>query len=74
MFLVAAVAMLVLAGSIPLSSRARAQTFFGAQRFPAIDVDTADNLYLMMSVATAPASEHTTAQPDLLHYVAQRGC
>jgi hypothetical protein len=57
-FLVAAVAMLVLAGSIPLSSRARAQTFFGAQRFPAIEVDTNDNLYLMMSVATAPASEH----------------
>ena len=56
MFLAAAVALLVLAGSLPLSSRARAQTFFGAQRFPAIEVDTADNLYLMMSVATAPAS------------------
>src|SRR4030095_8314646 len=57
-FLVAAVAMLVLAGSIPFSGKARAQTFFGAQRFPTIDVDSADNLYLMMSVATAPASEH----------------
>jgi hypothetical protein len=57
-FLVAAVAMLVVAGSIPLSSKTRAQTFFGAQRFPAIDVDANDNLYLMMSVATAPASEH----------------
>lgn len=31
---------------------------FGAQRFPAIDVDGNDNLYLMMSTATAPASEH----------------
>ena len=58
MFLIAGVAMLLLAGSIPLSSRARAQTFFGAQRFPAIDVDSADNLFLIMSVATAPASEH----------------
>lgn len=57
-FLLAAAAMLVLVGSYPLSSRARAQGFFGAQRFPAIDVDRADNLYLMMSVATAPASEH----------------
>ncbi|PYT02532.1 MAG: hypothetical protein DMF60_21165 [Acidobacteria bacterium] len=57
-FLAAAVALLVLAGSLPLSSRSRAQSFFGAQRFPAIEVDTADNLYLMMSVATAPASEH----------------
>jgi hypothetical protein len=57
-FLIAAAAMLLLAGSIPLSSRARAQTFFGAQRFPAIDVDSADNLFLIMSVATAPASEH----------------
>jgi hypothetical protein len=56
--LIAVVAMLLLAGSIPLSSRARAQTFFGAQRFPAIDVDSADNLFLIMSVATAPASEH----------------
>lgn len=57
-FLAAAVAMLVVAGSIPLSSKTRAQTFFGAQRFPALDVDFNDNLYLMMSVATAPASEH----------------
>jgi hypothetical protein len=58
-FLLAAAVMLAIAGSSPLSSRARAQgTFFGAQRFPAIDVDGSDNLYLMMSVATAPASEH----------------
>ena len=41
-----------------MSRSARAQTSFGAQRFPAIDIDSADNLYLMMSVATAPASEH----------------
>ena len=50
--------MLVLAGSSPMLERVRAQGFFGAQRFPAIDVDRNDNLYLMMSVATAPASEH----------------
>ncbi len=51
--------MLVLAGPAPVSERARAQgVFYGAQRFPAIDVDANDNLYLMMSVATAPASEH----------------
>ncbi|MEK6285190.1 MAG: sialidase family protein [Acidobacteriota bacterium] len=56
--LLAAAVMLVIAGSSPMSRRARAQTFFGAQRFPAIDVDSGDNLYLMMSVATAPASEH----------------
>src|SRR6185503_20449385 len=58
-FLAIAVAILVMAGSLPQSGTARAQGgFFGAQRVPAIDVDTADNLYLMMSVATAPASEH----------------
>ena len=57
-FFIAAL-MLVLAGSTPVLDRARAQgVFFGAQRFPAIDVDANDNLYLMMSVATAPASEH----------------
>lgn len=51
--------MLAVAASTPLSEKARAQgMFFGAQRFPAIDVDSSDNLYLMMSVATAPASEH----------------
>jgi len=43
----------------PISEKVRAQgLFFGAQRWPAIDVDNNDNLYLMMSVATAPASEH----------------
>jgi hypothetical protein len=43
----------------PISEKVRAQgLFYGAQRWPAIDVDNNDNLYLMMSVATAPASEH----------------
>jgi hypothetical protein len=44
--------------SIVRSVRAQVGIQFGAQRFPAIDVDRNDNLYLMMSVATAPASEH----------------
>ena len=48
-----------LAGPGTVIEKASAQAlFFGAQRFPAIDVDANDNLYLMMSVATAPASEH----------------
>src|SRR5262245_17684481 len=49
-----------LAGIYPLNSKVHAQlpTFFGATRAPAIDVDKANKLYLMMSVATAPASEH----------------
>jgi hypothetical protein len=59
-FLLTAAVMLVIAGSTPVLERARAQgVFFGAQRFPAIDVDSDDNLYLMMSTATAPASAHT---------------
>ncbi len=59
MFLLFAAVMLVLAGPTPVFERARAQgLFFGAQRFSVIDVDANDNLYLMMSVATAPASEH----------------
>lgn len=43
----------------PWPRRVEAQfpTAFGATRFPAIDVDKDDNIYLMMSVATAPASE-----------------
>src|SRR5258706_14080775 len=60
--LIAAVAavMILTVGISPLSKRAVAQaTFFGAQRFPAIDVDSNDNLYLMSSTATAPASAHT---------------
>lgn len=60
MLLLAAAMMIALAGSSQFSRRARAQgLFFGAQRFPALDVDSADNLYMMMSVATAPASAHT---------------
>src|SRR5216684_5416998 len=59
LLLVAAMTMFAAAGSSPVLRNARAQgQFFGAQRFPAIDVDSNDNLYLMMSTATAPASEH----------------
>jgi len=58
--LAVATAMLGVSGLSPVLKRARAQAqFFGAERFPAIDVDGGDNLYLMMSVATAPASAHT---------------
>jgi hypothetical protein len=42
----------------PRRAQAQFPSFFGAQRFPAIDVDKNNKLYLMMSVATAPASEH----------------
>jgi hypothetical protein len=55
-----AAVMIFTVGVSPLSKRAGAQgTFFGAQRFPAIDVDANDNLYLMTSTATAPVSAHT---------------
>jgi hypothetical protein len=59
-FVVFAASMLLLSGRTPVSRITRAQggIFYGAQRFPAIDVDANDSLYLMMSVATAPASEH----------------
>jgi hypothetical protein len=57
-FLLAVAAILAITALNPLTHKARAQTFFGAERFPAMDVDAADNIYLMMSVATAPASEH----------------
>jgi hypothetical protein len=59
-FLLFVIAALMLAASGPTAvfKKARAQGFFGAQRWPAIDVDSNDNLYLMMSVATAPAIEH----------------
>lgn len=58
--IVAAIATFAIAGLFPATKKVRAQVGiqFGAQRFPAIDVDRNDNLYLMMSVATAPASEH----------------
>ncbi|HSB12768.1 MAG TPA: sialidase family protein [Blastocatellia bacterium] len=57
---ITAAVMLAVAGPFPTTRRATAQVGvqFGAQRFPAIDVDRNDVLYLMMSVATAPASEH----------------
>ena len=42
----------------PPPARAQFPMFFGATRFPQILVDSNDNLYLAMSVATAPASEH----------------
>ncbi|MEN3334646.1 MAG: hypothetical protein V7641_4011 [Blastocatellia bacterium] len=45
-------------GLAPLSVSAQFPMFFGATRFPAIEVDDSDRLYLAMSVATAPASEH----------------
>jgi hypothetical protein len=50
----------VLCGIAPLMRPARAQvpSLFGATRFPAIGIDKNDKLYLMMSVATAPAEEH----------------
>jgi hypothetical protein len=60
LLLAAATALFAITGSFPVLRHARAQgQFFGAQRFPAIDVDAGDNLYLMMSTATAPASAHT---------------
>jgi hypothetical protein len=55
---------LLAANAIPCTEvfapKAKAQTIgAGAQRAPMIDVDGKDNLYLMMSVATKPASERT---------------
>jgi hypothetical protein len=52
--------LLVLAsgGIAPRPVSAQFPMFFGATRFPAIEVDGSDRLYLAMSVATAPASEH----------------
>lgn len=59
LILLLVVAVMLAAGPTPLSRSTRAQSgFFGAQRFSVLDVDGSDNLYLMMSVATAPASEH----------------
>jgi hypothetical protein len=52
----------LMAGSFsPLARRVEAQfpTQFGATRFPAIDIDHSDNLYLMMSVATASDRPHS---------------
>ncbi|MFY9607235.1 MAG: sialidase family protein [Blastocatellia bacterium] len=52
---------LMAAGLSPWPSPAEAQfaSQFGATRFPAIDVDKSDNLYLMMSVATASDRPHS---------------
>ncbi|HZM90799.1 MAG TPA: sialidase family protein [Blastocatellia bacterium] len=55
--LLLAVMMLGIAGPTGVRNAGAQGMFFGAQRFPAIEVDGDDNLYLMMSVATAPASE-----------------
>jgi hypothetical protein len=57
--LISLVVFLAISLTPPVERRVHAQlpTFFGATRFPAIDVDKGDKLYLMMSVATAPASE-----------------
>jgi hypothetical protein len=58
-FLVATIFALTAVSLSPWPRRVEAQfpTSFGATRFPAIDVDKNDNVYLMMSVATAPAGE-----------------
>jgi hypothetical protein len=55
---------LFVANTLPCADRflppSKAQVFaVGAQRAPAIAIDRNDNLYLMMSAATKPASEHT---------------
>jgi len=52
--------LLVLASSglAPQPVSAQFPMFFGATRFSTIEVDGSDRLYLAMSVATAPASEH----------------
>ena len=43
----------------PREAHAQFPTKFGATRFPAIDIDKSDNLYLMMSVATASDRPHS---------------
>ena len=45
-------------GLAPRPASAQFPQFFGSTRFPAIQVDRNDNLYMAMSVATAPVSEH----------------
>lgn len=42
-------------GPLPTLSRVEAQTAFGAQRTPIIEVDRSNNLYLFSSTATLPA-------------------
>ena len=57
----AACVVLILLGLNPLGSSARAQfdVGIGAQREPRIAVDPNNNLFLVMAVATKPASAHT---------------
>src|ERR1700754_4394418 len=45
-------------GIAPRPVSAQFPMFFGSTRFPALAVDSNDFLYMAMSVATAPASEH----------------
>ncbi|HJQ71315.1 MAG TPA: sialidase family protein [Blastocatellia bacterium] len=42
-------------GPLPTISRVEAQTAFGAQRTPALEIDRSNNLYLFSSTATLPA-------------------
>ena len=56
--LIASVFVLATVSLSPRRAQAQVPGFFGSTRFPAIDVDKDDHLYLMMSVATAPVSEH----------------
>lgn len=60
-FVPIALFVLVATGLSPWPRRAEAQfaSQFGATRFPAIDVDKNDDLYLMMSVATASDRPHS---------------
>src|SRR5262249_58228275 len=55
---IAALMLFAAVGMAPPPARAQFPMFFGATRFPAIGVDSSDNIFLAMSVATAPASEH----------------
>src|SRR5262252_10379391 len=60
-FVIISIGVLILfgaAGIAPPPARAQFPMFFGATRFPALGIDSGDNIYLAMSVATAPASEH----------------
>ena len=60
-FMPLAFVMLIAVSLAPWPRHAQAQFLpqFGATRFPAIDIDKSDNLYLMMSVATASDRPHS---------------
>jgi hypothetical protein len=45
-------------GIAPRAARAQVPMFFGATRFSVIQTDNNNNLYIAMSVATAPGSSH----------------